>query len=315
MKYVPLSPELTEKYANIMRKGNPILKRWHAVVAQKLERKYNRTQFRVDLLKQDPDCNANVHGVNIPQRDVEAIFAVKAIENAIYLNNSHLIAKIAKNFSKKMPHIDFNDFHQEGSFALLGAIYGFDHPEIKFSTYATYCVQRRMMNFANEIRPLGKWTNTEINLYRNFTKQQGDLSFDEAVEVADLTEKQKSALSKMMVNVYRQSELSKDDEEDDYSVNAKKVVENKDEPPMFTEKQKKLFNEVGNDLEGWDAIVWKAYCESGGKKGWQSRISENTINPRTGQSYSRQASLLAFDRIRSKILSLYEKEADNEDED
>lgn len=313
--YVPLTEELLERYGKTMVHGNTILDRWHKEVAAKVEGRYNKTMFRTELLRQDPDCNAKIHGVVIPQPDVEAVFAVKKIETPIYLGHTFLIAKIASNFAKKGGG-SIEDLHQEGSFALLAAIYGYCKPNIKFVTYATHVIQRRLLNYINEQRPLSHWTNNEIKLFRDFgeTRKEG-LSFDDAAEIAGLSDRQKASLQAMMIQVYRSSELAINENregegEADYSVLGRKPVETEAET-LLTDAHWAAFNQIGPILEQqedkWEAIVWKAYCESGGQRGWQTGVAERTINPKTKEPYSRRAPFVAMERIREKILNLFAK--------
>jgi hypothetical protein len=313
--FVPLSADALEANLKIMRKGNVILKRWHKLVAEKVEGRYNRTKFRTALFKQDSDCNAVLYGIVIPQSDVEAIFAVKKIETAMYLGHTRLIAKEAAAFSRKSG-VSFTDLHQEGSFALLNAIYGYDKEAIKFITYATKCINTRLLNYSNEQRPLSHWTNNEMKLFRDFKEIRKDLSFDEAADSAGLTDKQRASLQSMMIQVYRQSEILNLGEEQrrnvreckDYSVLGHKAIESE---AVLTEAHWAAFNSIGPILDGqddkWEATVWKAYCESEGQRGWQTEVADKNINPKTQQPYSRRAPFVAMDRIREKILTLYGK--------
>ena len=312
--YVPLSSDLLEKYRKVMLRGNPILKTWHEQVAAAVDGRYNRTQFRTELLRQDPDCNACVRGVMIPQSDVEAIFAVKKIETPLYLGHTHLIAKLAGQFSRKTG-ISVADLHQEGSFALLNAIYGYDKENIRFTTYATHCIQRRLLNYNNEQRPLSHWTNSEMKLFRDFNEKRNGLAQEDADSAfVGLTDKQKASLQSMMVQVYRHSELVFGDNnrrvecEADYSILGHKPVETE---TTFTDAHWVAFRKIGEILENqedkWEATVWKAYCESQGRRGWQTEVADRTVNPKTGQPYSRRAPFLAMDRIREKILNLFSK--------
>jgi len=71
----------------------------------------------------------------------------------LVLHNAPLVVSIAKRYVGK--GADFDDLKAEGNLGLVVAVHGFDlSREVRFVTFATYCVRRRMTDLLDVSHPV-----------------------------------------------------------------------------------------------------------------------------------------------------------------
>ena len=145
------------------------------------------------------------------------------------------------------------------------------------------------------------WPRSLRKLYLRYEEKRWQMgynaSFDEITSSLDMTQAQICKLQSAMASVM-QPLTANDDEDchyDDYAV--QKVVVKLDPD------QKQAIKDA--NLNQWEHAVLEGFLS--GHWGWQSEVALNNINPITGKPYSRRAPFVALERIKEKIMRVYEK--------
>lgn len=138
----------------------------------------------------------------------EGFEAIKAVENEVLANYGRLALKIAKTFylaeKTHKATAQFEDYAQEALMGLIDASYGYTEQRTKFSTYASWSIRNKLINYVERHssdlssikRRVIKIRQTVMKLMNSQNK-----SFDEACETLDLSETQKKEVMESLVQV------------------------------------------------------------------------------------------------------------------
>jgi DNA-directed RNA polymerase specialized sigma subunit len=331
---VLLSDDEKEAVAKTMIAGNVVLKELHKQAkanGAKEKTRYARQHFRKELFKHFDDVARRkgnrkyttvLHGVKISESDCQLILAVRAIEYKVLQSISKLIANLANRWNKRT-NIPFEDVYNEALLSAINSVYCFTKSKqgkkVKFATFVTHAVTRRIMNMNRTEKPLSHWTNDESQLFAKYEKTRqtteqslnnegkprGPVSFDDLMRIMKVDEDERNALQKMLTGVIRQSDMVNTGEENkgnyDYTAAAKQS--RPDEPSVLDDAQKAAL--AAAQLDEWEKAVLQAYLNAPEGTGWKTEIAKRHINPKTNRHYSRPAPEIALRRIRKKVLKIY----------
>lgn len=293
----------------IMRRGNKVFHKYHERVKSKVEGtgdgRYSRMRFRKELYeaaKSNPE-KIVVRGISISKNDFTIINKIKEIESDVLATYSRLFIKFAKKWNTIDSSLSFEDYYNESVAAAIKSMWGFVKDEIKFMTYLHMTINRHLMNFTNENKPLSHWTQTNKKLYGDFEQMRRetgmDIGFDEIVKLMGLGSQEIDDLRCMLTKVISQIEFSKDGNSEEDSSNSIGIFSavQPEAKPVLDYDQMEAINRT--PMTDWERKVLDAYLEGG--RGWASDVARNNINPDTGEVYSRRAPRLALDRVLARI--------------
>lgn len=300
------SIEEKDEQDRIMRRGNKVFRQYHERIKAKIEGtgngRYGRQKFHKELfdaVKADAK-NIIVRGVSISQTDFSLIKKVKDIEFQILSTYSRLFYKMAKAWSAIDASMSFEDYYNEIVIAAIVAIYGFVKEDIKFSTYLVWVIKNKMLNVSNENKPLSAWTQDNKKLYGDFERTcqstGKEIGFEEIVKLMELNEKQTFDLRSMLTKVITQTELSREEKDENTSFGIYSA-EQRVSTPVIDYDQMAMIRNV--PMTDWERTVFEAYLS--GSRGWASEVARSNINPKTDEPYSRRAPKITLDRILEKI--------------
>lgn len=337
LPYIPASPETKQKHEDTMRAANVPLHAYHEQVRLK-GHKVTRRQFCnmiVESAKGQPK-SVVVHDVAISQEAVEKILALRTIEYEILCAYSKLFAKEANRWcDNSFVSVSFDDLYDECIFAALNSIVGFRKEEIKFCTYLTSAVNRRLSRVVMAANPLSVPSPDGVELVNRFYEKRQSLnrsaSFDEICSLLEFTNEQVALLRTMMVTVINHTALEVNDrssENDDRIGNDYAALGNVHcgldgktawnrvgvgnsasyrerttlDPDMVAAIESANLSELERAvLEGFTANAFASDHRSQGL----GDIAKNLVNPQTGKPYSRMALTFALRRAKEKILVAY----------
>lgn len=302
---IPVQKATTEEkneLDKIMRRGNKVFHTYHERIKAKLGTRYSRAKFRKELfqaVKLNPD-RIEVQGIVISKSDFSLINQIKNHEFEILMVYSRLIYKLASRWNSIDSSLSFEDYYNEIVMAAINAIYGFVKDDVKFITYLQHAIVRKLLNVSNENKPLSAWTNENKKLYGEFERKRTEIGkeigFDEIVKKMNLSERQVGDLRSMLTKVIGQSEFGNDHNEAKTTLGIYSAVQEISTPLLDVDQMEAIRRVPMTD---WERKVFDAYLHGG--RGWASDIARNTINPETGQEYSRRAPKIALDRVLERI--------------
>jgi RNA polymerase sigma factor (sigma-70 family) len=312
LKHINISETTNKEMLAAMAIGNPVLAKWHLTVRKKLCRKvgnpdltYSMHKFRTALFKLDPANPIAIEGVNIPKVDVAKIFAVKEFEGIVVQGYYKLVYRVMHKVERDS-YLSEEDCASYGMIGLLQALYQFNvTKKVKFITYATWVIRRHIQRALNRAKRNYPWSQRMLDLWQKFEQTKRDLNrpcnFEEVVSIMNLNKKERAALEAACRKMIGQSNVKEEDNGQRFG------IENLPAPTKTHQLDADQLASVEQaNLSDWEKNVLMAYLSGG--RGWQTEVAKNNINPETGKPYSRMAPHIAMDRIREKIMGIYQKD-------
>lgn len=297
--------EMKANQDQVMRVGNVLFDKHHKIVKDVLGGgQYGKKLFKKDLYaayKVSPK-NIVVHGHVIPQDDFLKINKIKEIEFEILQTYSSLFKKYANKWNRIDPSIPFDDYYQECMTAAMASIWGFFKPNVKFITYLVWSIDKRMISFTNENKPLSPWSANDKQLIKKVNKLRKTnpaISFEEIIDVLKLNDEERLALSSMNTKVCSQSTFVKKDKDEGAAVGIFSAVDHRNLENNLKFDQDQMAKIRNINFTSWERVVLEAYLK--GDYGWATAVADSNINPETGKPYSRRAPKLALDRVFQRI--------------
>ena len=316
--YVELTDEEKLEHEKIMRRGNRVLLTYHARIRAKMGgKRYSRTTFRKELWAAVENGGSVVlHGVGIAKSDIALILKVKAIEWTMLCSVAALVTQLARKWvrNKQCGNLTFGDLYDEGTLAVINAIYGYDRDKIRFSTYCQVIIHHRFENVTNNAKPLSPWSQHGKKLYGQFSKLRTKLgnlngreaSFEDIVKLMDLDEKSIRVLRSTLATVVNGSELVAENGKGRSDFSDLNIQEPQEEFGVRVDYEAIL---KSTPMSEWERTVLNAYLTGG--RGWATEVARNHINPDSGEQYSRRAPRLALDRVLGRIKQQFEEQEGN----
>lgn len=291
---VKLDESQKREYEKVLRRGNKVLKTYHARIKSGLSHRYSKLQFRKELFAAMKTANGSIiiRGVGISSSDLGLVRKVRDVEWTMLGSVARLIYQLSYKWSKK-PHgsnLTFGDFYTEATMAVINAIYGFEKDEINFITYAHHAIKRRFMNATNYAKPFSPWSAKGQKLFGQFIHARDaqiaaagiEVSFDSIVDMMNLDKNSIEILRAMTTNVVNNSDVSSEDN-DPLSIPARKVE-------IAAINTDEILNMV--PMSDWETEVMDAFLNYG--YGWATYVADKC-------GYSRRAPKLALDRVLDRI--------------
>lgn len=313
--------KLTKNY-ELMCEGNTLLKQ--CADATGMDHKQFRSKlFKSPLMKINRDLrplikqewkDASEETVELIARAVPYIKAVKNIEWDMIQQFSRLANRMAKKWCNRFVGImnASEDYYQEALMGLLDAIYGYSRLDIKFITFAWMSIRNRLANANNKNNDLGPITNQALELLSQFEETKRVLNRyatdEEIYEIMDLSPKELKAITKAKVRCLNESSIEWEGEDGnritDYTEIRMGIDKETDSVPCHYEIREAMKQANLSDLER--KVVDIAMCPH---YGWQTELAAETINPKTGQPYSRAAINVILEAALKKIKIAYQRVA------
>lgn len=235
-----------------------------------------------------------------------------------------------------------NDLIQEGTLALLDAIYYYTRPNIKFHTYASHAITNCMISVCTTdglIRKPDNGANRSMleAYYTTMTSTDHTATFEEVTAAMTISEDDGNTsrpLKKSEIALLRDLLIMVNDEaseretsrssgmkvRNDYTAFSKRTPvaasgkrrayyrgEDNDSEGDYTELEHRTLSvliERADELDVWDQKVLKAWIDDG-QDGWQTRVAAATINKMTGRPYSRMSATNAVQRLIARAQAIF----------
>lgn len=315
--YEPLSRKDKIECKRIMRAGNMRIVKWTQVVRAKnglTRQSYPRKQFRMELFgaieKRSPGQRIYIRGVMIPKSEADIIWAVKGVQNKVFMGYTRLVCRRAAVWaSRTNGYPTFDDFQGEGCTALIDAIYGWHKAGTKFVTFAQHAIDNALIDAIQAANPLSQWTHKDRKLVgaKDETEKQFDhrATLEEVVQTMGLSDKDLRHLLRTFATL-QFGQYSTDEDGsgiDDYTAAGKPLA------TMGCQKPDEVVIQCIRELvvelrrSGKNSFEWKviqAAMENGRKDGWQSELS-------LASNLSRSAAGAVLRRIRVRLEELYSR--------
>ncbi len=317
----------------VMRKGNTLLRK----CAEMCGMEYRK--FRIRLFKSNFDlksfCEAHRNEGCKPDLKQEQIVeivkalphiqAVRNIEWDMVCGFSRLVKQQASKWAKGTTGIiSYEDFEQEGFMALIDSIYNYAQTDAEFITFAQWSIARRMTTTSNRNNPLCPWSNQAIKLmgrYNKACKVQaviGPINQESIISALGVDDEEAQIIRDCLIRVALPSQEpplggGRAERDGDYSAKSRS---NRDrtEPipgeyhfrnydgsiPLQHELRDAIKRAGLSDLE---LKVLETFISP--HYGWQEELASQSINPKTGKRYTRQAISLFLQSAVKKVKSVY----------
>lgn len=299
--------ELTE----IMVAGNTALRQLHERVKLTQGARYSRQQFRIDLFKKLGSAHApaeavNLHGILLPKRSIALIQAVRKVQDEIIAGYTRLVIQRIVKWHRSVPtELDRDDLYQEAVMALIEAVFGYNNPSVKFITYASHAIYRKLIKETLRYRQTGHLTNNGQKLIVDFEKARkqfnGPTSFDQVCDKMGLDEEQRGILSSILARVVRISEMSDavdSEESSSFEPTDHRTTEHLDYDQIAAVER------VRERLNEWQSDVLDGFLS--GHRGWQAEVARKHGKSRMGPSK-------AMDTIKRLIEEEYAETIEDEE--
>jgi hypothetical protein len=233
----------------------------------------------------------------------------RSVELAILENYSDMAKSFASKAFRFQKNTGLNkdDFKQEAYIHLIKSIYLWLPHMADMSTYIYISLSREMLRVVNRGNYFHALSNRQLNLmikYKEIQKKyNGDISFDEAVSIMELSAKDISRLNSAMISVRSSNEIcSEDGESLDYTIFRKNLTNDQD-----LQDQKSFVQDVirRSNLNPLELKLIEAAMNPWA--GWQTDIAQNTICARTGKPFTRQRIGQVFEKAKKKVASSIKK--------
>jgi RNA polymerase sigma factor (sigma-70 family) len=301
---VPLTDAQLQEQYDIIAEVRPVILKWcDRIYGENRYKQFRYEYFSGQLPKYDKSRNV----IQVGKKDRAQLERLQSVEVALLQHNIRLCMKISRyyyNRSKRhMPGVDFLDFLQEATMALIDSVYSYDG-STKFVTYVHWAINNRIKDFIRCDHPLSPPSPIIIELGNTVTEYMAinDCNFDHAVKQLGLSQQQCDNIRKVKANV-----ISQNTSEDDNSFSGKSMNQIVDHRNSKVEDYDPLMLEALNaaGLSDIERTVFDAYLMN--EKSYQSRIAEE-------RGVSRQAVNSAFIRAKNKLRERYFELAPSEAE-
>lgn len=324
--YVKLTKKQEEVCLEKIVKANGLLKKWACYLGDRKAREFRKQLFKgVRDRKVMSELEKSVPTENLEEFRAERRFIIsihmdelteldnRTVEYAMLCGFSALARKHARRwFCQNEPGsgMSLGDYNNEAYIALLDAIYGYDSFGVKFTSFAWATLHNRMIYVTNGNNPLCPLTNPDLMLLAKFEdtrKSFNDrVTFDQVCERMGLSDDQYKSLSTIMAKVYTESQItghnnlgagvgaSSDDVPNDYT--ALRNVERADRTATIVSVRDAIERA---DLTDFERKVLETSLNP--YYGWQADVARNTLNPNTGEPYTRMWTAIALKNAHEKV--------------
>lgn len=267
--------------------------------------------------------------VAISNRALGRIVAIQAIQNEVLAGFSRLFERLALQFwrTHKELSLSVQDYYDEGVMSAINAIYHYTREDVEFITYVYHCVRRRMSTAVAKDNPLSPWSNEARRLHRVYEEALSALNrpstFQEVCDHCQFTDAESRLVEMTMAEVVQAWDNTGSSDEDRHRVaaqfelncvfinghqpfrNGKNSIGIVDDENQLDPDQRAAVARARERMSPFENAVLDAYLTDG-EHGWQTRVAQANVNPRTGQPYSRRAPAVVWPRIVRTILEEYQ---------
>lgn len=293
---VILTDEQLQEQYDVIAEVRPVILKWcDRIYGENRYKQFRYEYFTGKLPKRDQSRNL----IQIGKKDRASLERLQLVEVALLQHNIRLCMKISRYYYNRskffMPGVDFLDFLQEATIALVDCIYSYDG-STKFVTYIYWAITNRIKDFIRSDHPLSPPSPVLIEIGNNVSEymEAHSCNFDQAVIDLKLSEDETDNARKVLAKVVSQNSNVEND--DTYSVKSlgqipdHRDTKNEDYDPLMLDA---LETAGLSDIE---REVFDAYLLN--EKSYQSRIAKD-------RGVSRQAVNFAFHRAKAKLRARY----------
>lgn len=266
-------------------------------------RRFRQDFFRVQKFCAIFNCPVALFGIKIPQKAVDKILAVQALENKVVFSFTKMVRQLANRrhrIIKENCYVEVEDLESEGYIGVMDAIYTYDGSS-KLSTHCYSCVRHRIGVAVNKAHNNYPWPHSLRKLYRryeNAVSQNVELGMNAVLETMQLTKKQREKLQACMTEVHSASNVAhlykKDGdsaERNDYTVLAPSITHYR---PVEILDQDQIEAIQSAQLSEWEHAVLEGYLS--GHYGWKAEVARQF-------GKTRAAPKVALEGIKRKVLA------------
>ena len=267
--------------------------------------------------------------VAVSNRALSRIVAVQAVQNEVLAGFSRLFERLALQFwrTHRGLSLGVQDYYDEGVMSAINAIYHYTREDVGFFTYVYHCVRRRMGTIVAKDNPLSPWSNEARRLHRVYEDARSALNrpstFQEVCDYCQFTDAEIRLVEMTMAEVVQAWDSGSSDEDrhrvaaqfelDCVFINGHRPSRNgkhsigvvDDDDGKLDPDQRAAVARARVRMSPFENAVLDAYLADG-EHGWQTRVAEENINPKTGLPYSRRAPAVVWPRIVRTILEEYQ---------
>ena len=198
----------------------------------------------------------------------------------------------------------YYNFEQEGSIAVLDAIYGYNDVSVKLITYVWRAIHFRILHASNEANPFRPLTNAALKLLKVFNEEKlrltgsGPITDEQVIAGLHLSADERELILDATRKIVDESQMVAKvriaDRDDDYtSYQDKETVE------VFLERRevRQAFKDAELEPIELDAVLAKAFPYTG----WQENIAATHVNPKTNKRYCRANIHFVLERAEKKV--------------
>ncbi len=275
IEHVPVSEDQREEFSALMVGANNVLTKG-AELAKKAKREFRGEFFN------------GLHRNILSQEEVDAVYAVKAVENAIVHGYVHLVNKLAITLYHyyNNPSADLNDYVAEGYVGLLNAIYAYDG-RVSFITFAYISINNEIKKFITTISPVSSGNFDLINKFQE-EHDKTNISIREFANRENLTKTEINLLKRSLVRVFNKSDKDMAVYEDRHM-----SIETYHDLLFLRETIDKM------KLSAFERDVIDGYLSD--DKNWSEKVANRHINKRSGKNYTRQNCYLIVEKLIKKM--------------
>ena len=215
LQYVALSKSRKNHCFELMKKGNPLI----AIHSNRIFGKRKRRHFRKELF----NGNINIEENCIPQKDYDAIMAVRKIEWEIIQCYVPLMQRYANNwfaFTKFITGGSRDDYKGEAVLSLIDSIYGFvgyakdkksgKKKPVQFLTYVCNAIKNGMIQYVSRSSSFGGLSNDSFLKavkFENTILRCPNNTYDELVEIEGLSPEELLAIQSCLKLFINESQM------------------------------------------------------------------------------------------------------------
>jgi len=327
--FVPLSSQQKAFCFSKIRAANRNLKHWGVYYGYRQCKEFRNLLFSGN--RNPNDCipnrelkqfNRDLDGILEIRSKPEEVLGNRTIEWSLVCGFVQLCRKLArKNFSSDAHNgLELDDYEQEAIVGLVDAIWGYDHEDVAFITYAWCSIKNKLITSNNKMQQLSPFANADLILLENFNVAKSrfnrPVTFDEIVLAMKLSHKDIESLSGMLQRVNCESQVSPNDRSgdentQDYTAFRKGIdTEEADQADFLCHEQMTVaLAQVKECLSDFESELLAASLSP--FYGWKSAIASKHINPNTGKQYTKACVNGVLESVRRKLLEVYEAISNN----
>ncbi|MFA5420159.1 MAG: sigma factor [Bacteroidales bacterium] len=267
-------------------------------------RRFRQDFFRVQKFCAIFKCPVALFGIKIPQKAIDKIVAVQALENQVVFSFTKMVRQLANRRHRIIQencYVEVEDLESEGYIGVMDAIYTYDGRN-KFSTHCYNSAKNRIGVAVNKAHNNFPWPSSLRKLYRRYedaVSQNVELGMNAVLDAMQLTNKQRERLQACMVEVHSATNVAhlyknKDgdsSERNDYTVLAPSINRYR---PVETLDESQIAAIKAAHLNDWEMAVLKGHLS--GHYGWRSEVAK-----RFGKT--RAAPKVTLEGIKRKVLA------------